>query len=240
MDCELYNEDCMNILRKMEDASVDLIITDPPYRTTSRGCNGNSGGMLAKEINKKGKVFKYNDVNVFDYSKEFFRVLKDSSHCYVMTNHVNLHEMLNAFAQAGFHFIKSLVWDKGNKIMGQYYMSCFEYILFFRKGRGHKINCCGTPDILSVPNKKTKINGKNIHDTEKPVGLMKVLIENSSSENDVVLDPFMGIGATGVACKFLFRKFIGIEIDKKYFDFAKKRIGEEIKKWEKPTQTESL
>lgn len=237
---ELYNEDCMNILRKMEDASVDLVVTDPPYRTTSRGCNGNSGGMLAKEINKKGKVFEHNDVNVFDYSKEFFRVLKDSTHCYVMTNHVNLHEMLNAFTQAGFHFIKSLIWDKGNKIMGTYYMSCFEYILFFRKGKGHKINFCGTPDILSVPNKKTKSNGKNIHDTEKPVDLMEILIRNSSSEYETVLDPFMGSGSTGVASVLTNRRFIGIEIDGKYFETAKQRIGEEIKKWEKPTQTESL
>ena len=53
---------------------------------------------------------------------------------------------------------------------------------------------------------------------------MKILVENSSNENDVVLDPFMGIGSTGVACKETNRQFIGIEIDKKYFDIAKERI----------------
>lgn len=222
---ELYNCDSTSLIKQFPSDTIDLIVTDPPYRVTSRGCNGNSGGMLTKEINKKGMVFTHNNVNISEYSKEFFRVLKDSSHCYVMTNHVNLQEMLNAFTQVGFHFIKSLIWNKGNKIMGQYYMSCFEYILFFRKGKGHKINCCGTPDILSVPNKKTKIDGKNIHDTEKPVELMKILIENSSKEDDTVLDPFMGSGSTGIACKQTNRKFIGIEIDEQYFKIAEERIN---------------
>lgn len=133
--------------------------------------------------------------------------------------------MLNTFTNAGFHFIKSLVWDKGNKIMGQYYMSQFEYILFFRKGKGIRINNCGTSDILSVKNIKTKgEDGRNLHDTEKPVELMQILIENSSKENDVVIDPFMGIGTTGIACLNTNRKFIGIEIDNKYFGIAQSRL----------------
>ena len=104
-------------------------------------------------------------------------------------------------------------------------MSQFEYILFFRKGKGKKINKCGTADILSVPNKKTKgEDGKNIHDTEKPVELMKILIENSSQENELVLDPFVGVGATAIACKDLNREYIGIELDEKYYNIACSRI----------------
>lgn len=62
--------------------------------------------------------------------------------------------------------------------MGQYYMSQFEYILFFRKGKGIKINNCGTSDIISIPNIKTKDGmGKNLHDTEKPVALMELLVK---------------------------------------------------------------
>lgn len=165
---ELYNCDSTSLIKQFPSDTIDLIVTDPPYRVTSRGNAGTTGGMLQKKLFNSGKVFNYNDVNVFEYSKEFFRILKDGSHCYIMTNHVNLYEMLSAFTNAGFHFIKSLIWEKGNKIMGHYYMSCFEYVLFFRKGKGIRINNCGTPDILSIPNKKTKIDGKNIHDTEKP------------------------------------------------------------------------
>lgn len=222
---KIINGDCLKELKKIVDNSIDLIVTDPPYPTTSRGCAGNSGGMFQKDINKKGKVFKFNNINCKEYAHEFFRILKEGTHCYVMTNHTNLIEMLNTFTDAGFHFIKTLIWNKGNKIMGQYYMSQFEYILFFRKGKGKKINNCGTSDILSIKNIKTKDeNGKNLHDTEKPVELMKILIENSSNEHEIILDPFMGIGSTGVACKLLNRNFIGIELDENYFKIAKKRI----------------
>lgn len=228
--CELWQGDCLEYMRTLEDESINLIVTDPPYPTTSRGHAGNSGGMLQKEINKRGKVFEHNNIDCTEYVPEFYRVLKDGSHCYVMTNHINLIKMLNVFTDCGFHFIKSLIWNKGNKIMGQYYMSQFEYILFFRKGYGKKINNCGTADILSVPNKKTKDeNGKNIHDTEKPVELMKILIENSTQKGDIVLDPFVGVGATALACIESERNYIGIELDEGYFNIAKQRIDETIK-----------
>lgn len=228
--CVLWNGNCLEYMRTLEDECIDLIVTDPPYPTTSRGHAGNSGGMLQKEINKKGKVFEHNNIDCTEYAPEFYRILKDGSHCYVMTNHINLIKMLNVFTNCGFHFIKSLIWNKGNKIMGQYYMSQFEYVLFFRKGYGKKINNCGTADILSVPNKKTKdTNGKNIHDTEKPVELMKILVENSTQKGDIVLDPFVGVGATALACIESERNYIGIELDEGYFNIAKQRINEAIK-----------
>ena len=224
---KLINGNCLDTLKNIPNESIDLIVTDPPYPTTSRGNAGNSGGMLQKDINKKGRVFTHNNINCKEYAPEFYRLLKDGSHCYVMTNHINLIDMLNTFTDIGFHFIKSLIWNKGNKIMGQYYMSQYEYILFFRKGKGKKINNCGTSDILSIPNKKTKDkDGKNIHDTEKPIELMELLVNNSSQENELVLDPFMGVGSTGIACIKNNRNFIGIEIDENYFTIAKERIGE--------------
>lgn len=222
---KLYNNDCLELIKRIKDKSIDLIVTDPPYKTTARGNAGNAGGMLKSKLNMNGKVFKYNDIKPKEYIPELYRILKDGSHCYIMSNHVNLQEILNTATECGFHFIKCLIWDKGNKIMGQCYMSQFEYILFFRKGKHKKINNCGTSDILSIPNKKTKDeNGKNLHDVEKPVQLMKILVENSSNEKDIVLDPFMGIGSTGIACVELNRNFIGIEIDENYFNIAKERI----------------
>lgn len=222
---KLINDDAIKTLKSLKSECIDLIITDPPYKVTARGNAGNSGGMMKKKLSMQGKIFEHNDVKPIEYIPEFYRILKDGSHCYIMTNHVNLQEILNVATECGFKFIKSLIWNKGNKIMGQYYMSQFEYILFFRKGKGKKINKCGTADILNVPNKKTKDeNGGNLHDTEKPVELMKILVENSSQENEIVLDPFMGIGSTGMACKELRRHFLGIEIDEKYFNIAKERI----------------
>ena len=213
----IYNSDCLEVLKTLADESIDLIATDPPYKITSRGNSGNTGGMLKNELSMDGKIFQHNDISVKDYAPEYFRVLKDGSHCYVMCNHINLIEMLNVFIENGFHFIKSLIWDKGNKIMGRFYMSQFEYILFFRKGKGVQINNCGTSDILSIPNKKDKVDGANIHDTQKPVELMKILIENSTKEGDIILDSFMGSGTTAIACVKSNRRFIGSEIDEKYY-----------------------
>ena len=224
---KLINDNAIDFMKTLEDESVDLIVTDPPYKITTKGCAGNSGGMMRTKLTMQGKVFKHNDIKPIEYFPEFYRLLKDGSHCYVMTNHVNLQEMLNTATECGFHFIKSLIWNKGNKIMGLYYMSQFEYILFFRKGRGKKINKCGTADILNVPNKKTKGEDvKNIHDTEKPVELMKILIENSSQEGELVLDPFLGVGAVGIACKELGRDYIGVELDENYYNIACSRIND--------------
>ena len=224
---KLYNVDSIELMKKMESESIDLIVTDPPYKTTKRGGTGNSGGMCKKKEFSDGKGgFKHNDVPIKVFVPELYRVLKEGSHCYIMTNHVNLQEMLNTCTESGFHFIKCLIWDKGNKIMGQCYMSQFEYILFLRKGKHKKINNCGTSDILSIPNKKAKDeNGKNLHDTEKPVELARILIENSSNEGDLVLDPFVGIGFVPIACKLTNRRFIGTEIDKKYFDITVNRLN---------------
>lgn len=220
----LINNNSIQELKIIQDNSIDLIVTDPPYKVTKRGNAGNSGGMLKKDLSMKGKIFNHNDIKMIDYIPEFYRILKDGSHCYIMTNHINLQQMINTSTESGFKFIKSLIWNKGNKIMGGYYMSQFEYILFLRKGFGKRINNCGTSDILNIPNKKTKINGLNIHDTEKPVELMEILINNSSNENDLILDPFMGCGSTGLACKNLNRNFIGIELDENYFNISKQRI----------------
>ena len=224
---KLINGNAIEFMKTLGNESVDLIVTDPPYPTTKRGISKNTttGGLVRSELGRKGKIFKHNDIKPIEYIPEFYRLLKDGSHCYIMTNHVNLQEMINVATECGFKFIKSLIWNKGNKIMGQYYMSQFEYILFFRKGKGKKINKCGTADILNVPNKKTKDeNGKNLHDTEKPVELMKILVENSSQVGELVLDPFVGVGATAIACKELDRQYIGVELDEHYYNIAVNRI----------------
>jgi len=224
MAWELLQGDCLEVMKGLPGESIDLIVTDPPYKVTARGNYGNTGGMLQKKLAMQGKIFKHNDIKPIEYIPEFYRLLKNGTHCYIMTNHVNLQEMLNVGTECGFKFIKSLIWNKGNKIMGRYYMNQFEYILFFRKGEGKMINNCGTADILNIPNNKTKVNGQNIHDTEKPVALMGILIENSSNLNDTVLDPFAGSGTTGVAAEQCRRNSILIEIDPDNWGIIRRRM----------------
>lgn len=224
LNATLYNEDALKVLDSLSSESVDMVFSDVPYRTTTRGNSGSMGGFYTSNLTMKGKIFQNNEIAPSEYLPELYRVLKDGTHCYIMSNNLNLQEMLNEGTKAGFRFVKSLIWDKGNLICGTYYMGAYEYILLFRKGKDRPINNCGTPDLLSIPIKKMKdANGNNLHDTEKPVDLMKIIIENATNPNEVVLDPFMGIGSTGVASLLCGRRFIGCEIDKKYYDIACQR-----------------
>jgi len=232
---KIINDNAIDILDRMiaKEYKVDLLITDPPYKITARGNGGNSGGMFQKKEVNNGKIFKTNDLEIEDWLPKFYNVLKDDSHCYIMTNNKNITNYLKVISEMffngdkkqKFHFIKNLIWVKDNKIMGQTYMSQFEYIIMLRKGKHKRINNCGTSDDISIKNKKMKDeHKKTIHDTEKPIDLMKVLIENSSKENDVVFDPFMGIGSTVIASNETNRQYIGVELDEHYYNIANERL----------------
>jgi len=218
---KLIHGDCLEAMQKIPSNSIDMVLTDPPYLVTSRGCSGGTGGMLKTKLSKDGKIFKHNNLKESDYLKYLHKILKEGSHGYLFTNNKNLSKMLIEVSKAGFNIFKTLVWAKDNCITNMYYMDSHEYIIFFRKGKAKKINNCGTRSVLNFKNVKNKL-----HPTEKPIDLLEVLIENSSNIGDTVLDFTMGSGTTGVACNNLNRDFIGIELDKEYFDIATKRITE--------------
>jgi len=221
MDIKLLHGDCLELMKDIPDKSVDLILTDPPYRTTSRGSSGGTGGMLKEEINKKGMVFQHNTIQFSEWLPKLYSIIKEQGHLYVMVNNKNLSKMLVGVEKAGFKIFKTLIWAKNSPITNMYYMDSHEYIIFCRKGKAKRINNCGTKSVLNVDNPRNKV-----HPTEKPVELMEILINNSTLEGQTVFDPFMGSGSTGVACMNTNRNFIGIELDDKYFDIAKRRISE--------------
>ena len=218
-DIELWQGDCLELMKDIPDGSIDLVVTDPPYKTTSRGSSGGTGGILKEEINKRGKVFKHNDIEFNEWLPELYRVLKDTGHAYIMSNNKNLKNMLMEIENVGFNIYKTLIWAKNSPITNMYYMDSHEYIIFCRKGKAKRINNCGTKSVFNVDNPRNKV-----HPTEKPVELMEVLVTNSSQEGELVFDPFMGSGTTGVACINTNRNFIGIELDEHYFNIAKERI----------------
>jgi site-specific DNA-methyltransferase (adenine-specific) len=225
---QVYNTDAIEWLKTLDNDSVDLIVSDPPYRVTQHGHSG-LGGIFKTKVGEdkklNGKLFEHNEVDVNDYAGELYRVLKPDSHCYIMTNDRNLQNFMNVFTNIGFNFCKLLIWDKQNKITNQFYMNQVEYILFMSKGRTKQINYCGTSNLLSVNNIKNKTHNPP---TEKPVELMEILIKNSTNEGDLVLDPFVGVGATPVACQNLKRNFIGCELDKVYYDTTMERLNEGV------------
>ena len=171
---------------------------------------------------RQGKLFKHNDIKFSEWLPEIYRVLKSGTHCYIMINPRNLKELWQCAEDAGFIFQNLLIWDKGNTTPNKYYMQCYELILMLRKGKAKNINNMGEKNILRVPN----IVGNKKHPTEKPAELMQIFVENSTREGEIVLDPFMGVGGVGVACKNIDREFIGIEIDEKYYKIAEERMTE--------------
>ena len=173
---------------------------------------------------KQGKLFKHNEIKFSDWLPDVYRVLKNDTHCYIMINPRNYMELQQEAEKVGFQFQQMIIWAKNNSTPNKYYLNSFEIILMLRKGRAKNINNMGTKNILFVPN----IMGNKKHPTEKPEALMKILVENSTKAGDVVLDPFMGVGSTGLACKHNGRSFIGIEIDEKYYKIAEDRINGEF------------
>lgn len=223
---KIYNEDCLIGMRQMQDKSIDLIVTDPPYKVTSKGCAGTMSGYWTNQKSNDGKIFDCNDIDIQEYIQEFYRLLKDDAHCYIMCNNLNLPHFFDVISnKSDFKFVKLLVWDKQSKICGRYYMGQVEHIFMLRKGKDKPINNCGMSDLLAFPLKRDKDDkGNNIHDSQKPVDLFRALVSQSSNKGDLILDPFMGSGTTAIACMKENRHFIGFELDKNYYKIANERI----------------
>jgi site-specific DNA-methyltransferase (adenine-specific) len=218
----LRNDDCLKVLRKLPTESVDLVVTDCPYKIVQGGCtsNGKAGIFTKTDDVSAGKIFQHNEIKFKEWLPDVYRVLKKGTHCYIMINGRNLAELQIEAEKVGFHFQNLLVWKKNNNTPNRYYLQCLEFIILLSKRPALNINNMGDKNFFEIPN----IKGKT-HPTEKPVDLLKIFIENSSKEGQIVLDPFMGTGSTGAAAKLSNRKFIGIEIDEKYFKIAEARLN---------------
>ena len=187
---ELYNEDCLEALKRIPDESVDCVVTDCPYHIVGGGCStgtyGNGNGIFTKNpggvfddditYTRQGKLFKHNDIKFEDWLPEVYRVLKQDTHCYIMINPRNLAELQTKAEKVGFKFQQIIIWAKNNSTPNRYYLNSYEMILMLRKGKAKNINNMGTKNILQINN----IIGKKKHPTEKPVELMEILIENST------------------------------------------------------------
>ncbi len=212
--------DCLERVKELPDDSVDLCVSDIPYKLTGGGKGDGANSKRPKGILvDNSQLMKV--PNFEDWLPELYRVMKDGSHIYLMCNFKNLNDLMNKSLAVGFKHINLLVWEKNNCTPSQFYMKNCEYTLLLRKGKSKYINDIGGSKTV---HKFNNIIGNKVHPTEKPEELMKFYVENSSNVGDTVLDMFMGSGSTGVACLNTNRKFIGIEMNEGYFDIAKDRI----------------
>lgn len=219
---KVHNISCLDGMKMMVDCSVDLIVTDPPYKTITGGRNNGKNHKRPKGVlHENNGLFKHQtDIKTDDWIGELYRVLKDGSQCYIFTNTINLEEMLTKARKVGFQLHNVLVWEKNNCTPSQWYMKNCEYVLFLRKGKAKWINNIGGSKTV---HKFNNIVGKKLHPTQKPVDLLKFYIENSSNEGDLVFDPFMGSGSTALAAKELNRNYLGFELDETFMDIIHKR-----------------
>lgn len=234
-DIQLYNGDCLELLKSIPDNSVDLVIVDPPYEIQTSG-----GGLYTRGDLEYVKELKHMS-NGFDESilDEYCRVLKKIN-IYIFCSKKQVPDLLNYFIAKKCNY-DILTWHKTNPVpaCGNKYLSDTEFILFFRE-KGVRIYGQFSSKLtyyLSPLNQKDKAKYEGFP-TCKPAELISNYIINSSQHGDTVLDSFMGSGTTGECCKKLNRKFIGIEIDPDTFDLAERRIRGDFDEVKKESTTE--
>ena len=221
MVIKLYRGDCLELMKDLPDGSIDLVLTDPPYL------------INYKTKRRKDKTHRFckpiindnNDQLIIDFIYESYRVLKDNTAFYCFCSPDTVEFFKYSIQQAGFKIKNIIVWVKNNWTAGDLkaqYGKQYELIIYANKGR-RELNGKRISDVWYFDRVAGK---KQLHQNQKPLELIQQIIEKSSKENDLVLDPFMGSGSTGVACINTNRNFIGIEKDETYFKIAKKRIDE--------------
>lgn len=224
-DATLYLGDARQIVHELPKAA--LVVSDAPYRLTSGGRGQPSaehkpmmGGWMAGYDNR-GAVTVC-DIDWDDIAGVCRDGLLPTGDCYLMANDKNLFEAHRAALAAGFRFHNLLVWHKVCATANRWFMKDCEFTLYLYRGPARTILTPGEKQLSRVPQRD-----ETSHPTEKPVLEMERYIRASARPGELVLDPFMGSGTTGVAAIRAGRRFVGIEIDRRWFDVACERIGRE-------------
>ncbi|CAI2323022.1 site-specific DNA-methyltransferase [Vibrio parahaemolyticus] len=211
--------DAVSWLKTLDSESIDLIVTDPPYESLEKHRAKGTTTRLKVSKSSSNQWFSIFPNDRFEeLLEEIYRVLKKNSHFYLFCDQETMFVVKPIAEKAGFKFWKPIVWDKMAIGMGYHYRARYEFILFFEKGK-RKLNDLGVPDVLQA---KRVWKG---YPTEKPVDLIRTLIEQSSTRGELVVDPFFGSGATLVAANSLDRKWAGTDISEAAHEHFSKRIS---------------
>ena len=228
---DLRKGDCLELLKDIPDNSIDLVVTDPPYLHIKGGCKSKRLNVGCRDANSNvvSNMSDFGEQQIYTYLNNVKKKLKKVN-MYVFCSKLQIPYYLNWALKNKLQY-DVLFWYKNTNrmISTKFYASNVEYIIRIY-GSG-----CSLNSILSDNGKaKSELYQKifsydtpknKIHEAQKPIELIERLILLSSNENETILDPFMGSGTTGVACKELNRNFIGIEIDEQYYKIACERIN---------------
>ena len=218
--CCLEVRDAVLWLKGLESQSVDLVVTDPPYESLEKHRAVGTTTRL-----KHSKASSNDWFSIFPNERfpellgEVYRVLKKNSHFYLFCDQETMFIVKPIAEEVGFRFWKPLIWDKQKIGMGYHYRCRYECVLFFEKGK-RRLNDLSVPDVLEVPR---VFRG---YPTEKPVDLSRILIGQSSSAGELVIDPFCGSGSVGVAAVGEGRRFAGSDTCAEAISITEQRLRE--------------
>lgn len=237
---QIYNDDCLIKMQDIPDASIDMILCDLPYGTTSCKWDNvidfeklwkeykrvikNNGAILLFGTEPFSSKIRMSNLKMYRYDWYWHKTLGSNFLCLKFQPFFKI-ETISVFYKKKPTYNPEMTKGKPY-IRGEWIRSSRQQSNL--KGRfGCKIINEGTryPDNLI---EFSNGNNKNVHPTQKPVPLLEYLVKTYTNEGDLVLDNCMGSGSTGVACANLNRKFIGIELDEEYFNISKVRIEEAI------------
>lgn len=240
----VINADSRDIIKRIPDNSIDLILTDPPYNLASHS-TGNIPLPGRSAMNNDIAAWDRIDFNPEEWAEDFIRILKPTGNLFIFTSYNQLGRWYNCLDHR-FDTSNFMVWHKTNpapKIFKAGFLNSCELIFtcwnkkhtwnFISQAEMHNFiqsPICMAPERLQNPK----------HPAQKPITILKKIIEIASNSNDIIFDPFMGVGSTGVAALDLGRRFIGIELDADYFQAARNRINQSLNKTaQKPPMTKA-
>lgn len=225
---KIVNDDAKKYIKRMPAASVDLILTDPPYNLSPYS-TGNMKFSWRKEINNDLAEWDKEDFKPSEWLEDFKRILKPTGNIFAFCSYNLIGKWHEAF-DPEFDTFQFMVWHKTNPVpkfrKAGFLNSCELIVCMWNKGhtwnfgkQNEMHNFIESPICMG----EERIKNPN-HPTQKPVRVLKHIIKIASKPDDLVFDPFMGVGSTGVAALDLKRHFLGIEIDREYFKATNRRL----------------
>ena len=217
---DLHLGDCLEVMKQIPDKSVDLCLTDPPYNIARKN-NFSTMGRSGIDFGEWDKGF-----DIFSYIDQVSRILKKNGSFVVFNDWKNL-GFISEYAESKDFETKDMIrLEKSNPMprnRDRRYITDYECAIWFVKKKS-KWTFNRQDEKYQRPKFIASIES-GLHPTQKNLSLMESLLKIHSNVEDIVIDPFMGSGTTGLACKNLNRNFIGIEKDPNYFEIAKRRIN---------------
>ena len=231
----IYNGDCTVEMQKIANDSVDLILTDPPYNLGNFMINRSTNLAKMREnffANAGWDNLEFDEwVERMDsFFEDAARIIKTGGSMIIFMSIIKVETIIKLAEKHGFYYKTTGIWHKLNPMprnMNLHFVNSTEAWIYFtykkKTGTFNNENKMIHDFIeTSVVSNGEKKAGK--HPTQKPIALLEHFVKLLSNEGDLVVDPFMGSGSTGVVCKKLGRNFVGVEFDKEYYGIAQRRI----------------